>query len=159
GFASGPQSTKGVAFEKYFAVRGIHIERLNLRVPSFEHLRLSAMIDTVRAAITDNAIIIGSSLGGLTAAPVAERRPRVRAIVLLAPAFQLVARWREQLGHELDEWRAYGSRMVTDFTTGGTSRIDYGFIEDVETIDVGYPEVRVPTLILHGTGDDVVPIE
>ena len=40
GFASGPQSTKGVAFDKHFAARGRAIERLNLRVPSFEHLRL-----------------------------------------------------------------------------------------------------------------------
>jgi hypothetical protein len=159
GFASGPQSTKGVAFEKHFAARGIAIERMNLRVPSFEHLRLSAMIDTVQAAIADSEIIIGSSLGGLTAARVAERDPRVRALVLMAPAFQLVARWREQLGAEWDAWRARGWREVADYTTGAMSKIDFGFVEDVEAVDVGYPDVRVPTLILHGTGDDVVPIE
>jgi hypothetical protein len=159
GFASGPQSTKGVAFEKHFAARGIAIERMNLRVPSFEHLRLSAMIDTVRAAIADSEIIIGSSLGGLTAARVAERDPRVRALVLMAPAFQLVARWREQLGAEWDAWRARGWREVADYTTGAMSKVDFGFVEDVEAVDVGYPDVRVPTLILHGTGDDVVPIE
>jgi len=27
------------------------------------------------------------------------------------------------------------------------------------TIDVGYPDVRVPTLIMHGIDDDVVSIE
>ncbi len=159
GFASGPQSTKGVAFEKHFAPRGIAIERLNLRVPSFEHLRLSAMISTVRAAIDDSAIVIGSSLGGLTAARVAERDPRVRAVILMAPAFQLVARWRESLGAEWEAWRASGTREVADYTTGGMSTIDFGFVEDVEAVDVGYPDVRVPTLILHGTGDEVVPIE
>jgi pimeloyl-ACP methyl ester carboxylesterase len=160
GFASGPQSTKGVAFENHFAARGIAITRMNLRVPSFEHLRLSAMIDTVRAAIDDSgAILIGSSLGGLTAARVAERDPRVRATILLAPAFQLVARWREQLGTEWDEWRARGWREVPDYTTGGMAKIDFGFVEEVETVDVGYPDVRVPTLVLHGTGDEVVPIE
>src|SRR5689334_15793915 len=98
GFASGPMSTKGVAFEKHFAARGIAIERMNLRVPSFERLRLSAMIDTVSAALVDRTVLIGSSLGGLTAARVAERDPRVHAVILLAPAFQLVARWRGQLG-------------------------------------------------------------
>lgn len=159
GFASGPQSTKGVAFEKHFAAKGIAIERMNLRVPSFEHLRLSAMLATVHAAITDSAILIGSSLGGLTAARVAERDPRVRAVILMAPAFQLVARWREQLGAEWDTWRATGWREVADYTTGKLAKIDFGFVEDVEAIDVGYPDVRVPTLILHGTGDDVVPIE
>jgi uncharacterized protein len=159
GFASGPQSTKGVAFDNHFAARGIAIERLNLRVPSFEHLRLSAMIDTVRAAIDDSAILIGSSLGGLTAARVAERDPRVRAMILMAPAFQLVARWREQLGAEWDAWRASGFREVPDYTTGGMAKVDFGFVEDVEAVDVGYPDVRVPTLILHGTGDEVVPID
>jgi uncharacterized protein len=160
GFASGPQSKKGVEFERHFAPRGIPIERLNLRVPSFEHLRLSAMIETVRAAIGDDrAIVIGSSLGGLTAARVAERDDRVRALILLAPAFQLVARWREQLGAEWDQWRTNGVREVADYTTGGMSKIDFGFVEDVEAVDVGYPDVRVPTLILHGINDDVVPIE
>jgi pimeloyl-ACP methyl ester carboxylesterase len=159
GFASGPGSTKGVAFENHFAARGIAIERMNLRVPSFEHLRLSVMIDTVRAAIGDSAILIGSSLGGLTAARVAERDPRVRAVILLAPAFQLVARWREQLGAEWDDWRTRGWREVADYTTGGTAKIDFGFVEDVEAVDIGYPDVRVPALVMHGTGDEVVPVD
>ncbi|HEY5946803.1 MAG TPA: YqiA/YcfP family alpha/beta fold hydrolase [Kofleriaceae bacterium] len=159
GFASGPQSKKGVAFEQHFAPRGLPIQRMDLRVPSFEHLRLSAMIETVLAAVTDNTVLIGSSLGGLTAARVAERDPRVRALILMAPAFQLVERWREQLGAEWDAWRARGFREVPDYTTGGMSKVDFGFVEDVEAIDVGYPDVRVPTLIFHGSHDEVVPIQ
>jgi len=159
GFASGPMSKKGVAFEQYFAPKGIAIERLNLRVPSFEHLRLSAMIETTRAAIREPAILIGSSLGGLTAARVAERDDRVHALVLLAPAFQLANRWRESLGEGYDSWQASGWRAVVDYTTGKTAKVDFGFIEDAHAIDIGFPEVRVPTLILHGVNDDVVPIE
>lgn len=159
GFASGPQSKKGVEFDKHFAARGIAIERMNLRVPSFEHLRLSAMIDTVRAALGEWSIVIGSSLGGLTAARVAERDGRVQGLILLAPAFQLARRWKQQLGAEWDAWKASGWREVADYTTGGMSKIDFGFVEDVEAVDVGYPDVRVPTLILHGIHDDVVPIE
>ena len=135
GYASGPQSIKGVAFEQHFAPRGIAIERLDLRVPSPEHLRLSAMIDVVRARLADDTIVIGSSLGGLTAARVAEREARVKALVLMAPAFQLAARWR------------------------GQPDVDPEFLADVAAIDVGWPDVRVPALILHGVRDDVVPIE
>jgi uncharacterized protein len=162
GFASGPQSTKGVAFEDYFAARGRSIERLNLRVPSFEHLRLSTMIETVRDAIGgagERAVLIGSSLGGLTAARVAEGDPRVVALVLLAPAFQLVERWRAILGDAWDAWQTTGWREVTDYTTGQPGRVDFGFVEDAEVADVGWPDVRVPTLILHGTRDDSVPVE
>jgi uncharacterized protein len=161
GFASGPNSKKGVAFAEHFAARGIAIERLDLRVPSFEHLRLSAMIDEARAAIGgpgERAIVLGSSLGGLTAARLAEQESRVRALVLLAPAFQLAERWRESLGEAFEDWRRTGWREVHDYTTGGTARVDFGFVEDAAAVDLGFHEVRVPTLLLHGTGDDVVPI-
>jgi pimeloyl-ACP methyl ester carboxylesterase len=158
GFASGPRSTKGLAFERHFAGRA-EVERLDLRVPSFEHLRLSRMIEVVRATLRDGDVVIGSSLGGLTAARVAERDARVTRLVLLAPAFQLIARWRAQLGAAWDDWKRTGWREVTDYTTGAAARVDFGFVEDVAEIDVGWPDVRVPTLILHGRGDDVVPVE
>jgi pimeloyl-ACP methyl ester carboxylesterase len=158
GFASGPQSTKGVAFERHFAPLGIAIERMDLRVPSFEHLRLSAMIEKVRDAIAGKTVLIGSSLGGLTAARVAAGESRVVGLVLLAPAFQLAQRWREALGPAWDDWQRMGWREVTDYTTGKPARVDFGFVEDAERVDVGFPDVRCPTLILHGTRDDTVPI-
>ena len=162
GFASSRASAKGMAFERHFAARGTTIERLDLRVPSLAHLRLSAMIDVVRAAIGgehDRAVVIGSSLGGLTAARVAERDARVCGLVLLAPAFQLVRRWQDQLGPAWDDWRTTGWREVHDHAAGGPARVDFGFVEDARAIDAGWPDVRVPTLILHGTHDDVVPVE
>jgi pimeloyl-ACP methyl ester carboxylesterase len=159
GFGSGPSSTKGTAFADHYARRDVAIDRLDLRVPSAVHLRLSAMIETAGAAITNQAIVIGSSLGGLTAARLAERDPRVVALVLLAPAFQLVARWREQLGPAWETWQRTGWREVLDHTTGLPARIDFAFTEDVAAIDVGFPDVRVPTLVLHGRADDAVPID
>ncbi len=162
GFASGPQSNKGVAFAAHFAQRGITFDRLNLRVPSFEQLRLSAMIEVAARAIggpDDRAVVVGSSLGGLTAARLAERDPRVTKLVLLAPAFQLMARWEQILGPAFDAWRTTGWREVLDYTTQKPARVDFGFIEDASAIDVGFPDIKVPTLILHGTRDDSVPIE
>jgi uncharacterized protein len=159
GFASGPHSAKAVAYATHYAQRGVGIDRLDLRVPSLEHLRLSAMITAVQQAIgdpRDRAVVIGSSLGGLTAARVAERDPRVTAIVLLAPAFQLIARWRELPGW--DDWRRLGWREIHDYKTNRPARIDFGFADEAMAIDVGYPDVRVPTLILHGADDEIVSI-
>lgn len=149
-------------FAEHYATRGIDVDRLDLRVPSFEHLRLSAMLDVAQRALgapTDRAVVFGSSLGGLTAARLAERDPRVTALVLLAPAFQLVERWRTALGDGFAEWQRTGWREVLDYTTNQLARVDFGFVEDVAAIDVGFPDVQVPTLILHGKHDDVVPIE
>jgi len=161
GFASGRDSKKGVALAKHFAARGIVLDRLDLRVPSFEHLRLSAMIDTVRGAIggaDERAVVLGSSLGGLTAARVAEQDPRVVALVLLAPAFQLVTRWRARVGEAAwREWEESGWLEVDDHATAGRSRVDFDFVRDVARVDATpFPEVRVPTLVVHGTHDEVV---
>ncbi|MFY1831008.1 YqiA/YcfP family alpha/beta fold hydrolase, partial [Myxococcus fulvus] len=101
GFASGPDSTKGLALSKHFAARGVHVERLNLRVPSFEELRLSAITDTVRAALggkQERVVLLGSSLGGLTAARIAAEDARVCGLVLLAPAFHVVPQLRKRMG-------------------------------------------------------------
>lgn len=155
GFASGPSSSKGTGFKRRFP----HAELLNLRQPSFEHLRLSAMIEHVQQTLRGPAYLVGSSLGGLTAARVAERDPRVERLVLLAPAFQIMARWQTQLGPAWDDWKRTGWREVTDFTTNQPAKVDFGFAEDALAVDVGFPDVRVPTLIIHGLGDDTVPVE
>ncbi len=163
GFGSGPNSYKGVAFTEHYATKGIAIERLNLRVPSLEHLRVSQMIATAQAALgapDDTAVVFGSSLGALTASRLAAKDARVEKLVLLAPAFHLIARWREMLGPELDVWRETGWREFMDYTTKQMARIDFGFMEDAALVEAaGEPDVRAPTLIIHGTNDDTVPVE
>lgn len=165
GFASGPSSAKGVATAEHYAARGISVERLNLRVPSFEHLRVSAMISHARQAIggpQDRAVLLGSSLGAYVAARVAEGDPRVCALVLLAPAFRLFERWRKRVGEEAwNAWKQTGWQEVDDYAEKKRARVDFGFVEDARVIDArnsGSPDVRVPTLIVHGARDSTVDI-
>jgi uncharacterized protein len=162
GFASGPGSKKGTAV----AGRLGGVELLDLRVPSIERLSLAAMIATARAAIggpRDRAVLIGSSLGGLAAARLAEDDPRVCMLILLAPAFRFAERWRARLGADgWARWMETGWLETHDHATGGTARIHADFAREAEGLDAagdGWPDVRVPTVILHGTRDDVVPIE
>lgn len=165
GFASSPGSTKARAFSEDFAARGVCIERLDVRVPSMEHLRLSAMIGHVREQIgepRDRAVLIGSSLGGLTACRVAEDDARVFALVLMAPAFRMVERWRERLGSDWELWQKRGWLEVDDHATHQKVRVDFGFAEDAARVDAsgdGWPDVRVPVLIVHGTRDEVVDVD
>jgi uncharacterized protein len=165
GFASGPQSTKGVWLAEHCARKGIHLERLNLRQPSLERLRMSAMMRTVRAAIggeRDRAVVLGSSLGGLTACRVAEEDARVCALVLLAPAFRIVEQMRRRLGEPaMRQWEETGWRETEDHAEKRLARVDFGFIQELEVLEArggGWPDVRVPTLLVHGRADDTTDI-
>lgn len=165
GFASGPNSAKGVATAHHFAARGVPVERLSLRLPSFEHLRVSAMIEHVKRTIggpSERVVLFGSSLGGYVASRVAAEDARVCSLVLLAPAFRLFERWRRRLGDDWQKWQRTGWLEVDDHAEKRRSRVDFGFVEDAESLDAkdsGSPDVRVPVLIVHGTRDDTVDIE
>ncbi len=168
GFASGPASMKGLCVSAHFSEVGIEVERLNLRRPALETLRLTAGMAHVREEIGGpraRAVLFGSSLGGLTAARVAETDPRVVALVLLAPAFRFAERWRKNLGEAaFGDYRRSGSIEIEDHHENRMTRVDYGFFEDALAVDAhgngnGLPDLRVPTLVVHGTRDTVVGID
>lgn len=165
GFASGPESSKGVALSEHYARQGIELRRLNLRQPSFEHLRLSAMLRTVREAMggeRERAVLFGSSLGGLAACRVAEEDARVCALVLLAPALRGGAQMRRLVGAQgMRRWEETGWLELEDHAEKRLARVDFGFVQDLEALDArgeGWPDVRVPTLIIHGRQDGTVDI-
>ncbi len=163
GFASGPSSTKGRTLAADFGRHGVEVERLDLRVPSLAHLRPSAMIERVLATIGEGPVVlVGSSLGGLTAARVAARSPAVKALVLMAPAFRFVERWRERLG-EVGwlAWHTDGWLAIHDHAEKREARVDVGFAEDalaLDALDDGWPPPVVPTWIVHGRADDTVDV-
>ncbi len=163
GFASSPESRKARVFERFFEERGALVDRLDLRKPNMEELRISAMMAHVRTHIggdADRAVLVGSSLGGLTAARVAARDARVCALFLLAPAFRIAARWKARLGEAAYRaWEETGGIDVDDHATGGKSRVHFPFVEELVALDAeddGLPDVRVPTFIVAGRHDDVV---
>lgn len=170
GFASGPSSAKARAFQVWGEARGLPIEALDLRVPSFERLRLSAIEARVREAIDASAgvggavdraraVLIGSSLGGLAACRVAEADPRVCALFVMAPAFRLAERWRARLGEAAwAAWQRDGTLEVDDHVSKQKARVEFGFVEELAS-DQGLPDVRVPTCVVHGSRDEVVDID
>jgi uncharacterized protein len=120
----------------------------------------------VKAAIggpRDRVVLFGSSLGGLTASRVAEDDARVAALVLLAPAFRLLERWRARLGETA--WRAWAESdalEIDDYAEKKKTTVDFGFTRDLALVDEpndGWPDVRVPTLVVHGRRDETVDVE
>ena len=94
--------------------------------------------------------LVGSSLGGLVSAHVAAIKPDIVCrLALLAPAFGLMAKLGERLDPE--------GRLSTN--DGVSFEVEPRVLKDAQELDEqGLPErLQVPTLVVHGTADDVIP--
>jgi len=164
GFASSPQSRKAVGFAAHAEAQGHTVQRLDCRQPSMERLSLEAIVSHAQGALAAAgrpAWVVGSSLGGLAALHLALRESRVLGLLLLAPAFGLVPRWRERLGPDAWEtWQRTGTISVDDHARGAPSNVHHAFISEVEAMEAarGGALATVRTTIVHGTRDDVVPV-
>jgi predicted esterase YcpF (UPF0227 family) len=161
GFASSPYSTKAQFIYSRFANKNAFMEIPDLNQNDFSNLTLTRQIKQVSSLLplTDTTII-GSSLGGLTAAWVGEKYLQVKQLVLLAPAFGFLSRWLERLGEEeVKQWQEKGSLLVYHHGEKRTMPINYAFITDTRQYDDKNLQRPIPTLILHGKQDEIVPIE
>lgn len=166
GFASSPQSAKAQAMRSRFTALGIDLAIPDLNQGGFSHLTLSRQIQQVSALIlaqSEPTILIGSSLGGLTAAWVAQQpalTERIEKLVLLAPAFAFLAQWLPRLGpDQLEAWRSEGTLPVYHYSEQRTLPLHYNFITDAQGYDDNALDAEIPTLILHGTRDETISIE
>jgi uncharacterized protein len=162
GFASSPQSTKARFFAEKFAQSGIPFEAPALDSGDFQNLTVSAQIQIVDAAActSERPVLMGSSLGGYLAALYAARHPAaVDRLILLAPAFRFLERWRARLTvAELDQWKQQGWAPIYHYGAKADQRLGYQFLEDAEKLDP-VPDFHQRALILHGTEDKVVPYQ
>ena len=158
GFASSARSSKGVFLAERLAPRGIHLERPDLNAPSFADLTVTDALAAFRSLGPGPWRLVGSSLGGYLAARFAELYPsEVDRLVLLCPGFGLPARWQQLMGPEaFARWERDGRATFPD-GTGQPVPVHFGFVTDARR-HPDAPEVRCPTLILHGVADAVVPI-
>jgi pimeloyl-ACP methyl ester carboxylesterase len=162
GFASGPASVKGLALERRFAAIGVPLRRVDLTPgeQGFERSTpLTMLAEAERALDGDPGVrfVMGSSLGGLLAAALAARRPRVERLVLLAPAFRLHERWIARTAPgELARWRA-GGLEVDHFASGRRRRLGWAFLEEAARLPP-FPAVAAPALCLAGRRDELVPL-
>ena len=165
GFASGPSSFKGTELAKRFADRGLNLHLPDLNIPCFAQLTCSGALASFDRFTDEHGptsarwSLIGSSLGGYLAARWAELHPeRVEHLVLLCPGFDLPSRWARLFSVEtLQRWKEKGSIPVVD-AAGRLVKLHHDFFLDA-CEHPPYPEVPCPTLILHGSRDEMVPIE
>jgi hypothetical protein len=142
---------------------GISLEVPDLNQGDFSHLTITRQLRQVEALFPLDGTpitLIGSSLGGLTSAWLGQQHSQVQRLVLLAPAFGFLAHWLPKLGEEqLRKWQTSGYLSVEHYGEGRSLPLHYAFIEDAHQYQET-PLLRpVPTLILHGRRDEVIPIE
>jgi uncharacterized protein len=158
GFSSSPDSGKGRFVRDRLAERGARLAIPDLNQPAFRDLTVTRMLGQVDGLLDqDPAVLFGSSLGGYTAALWSARHPgRVRALVLLAPAFDLAERWKRRTGpEELRRWRERGYALLDHYAWGRKEPLSIGFLDDADRYEP-FPLPDAPTLVLQGLRDDVV---
>ena len=84
---------------------------------------------------------------------------KLQKLVLLAPAFQFVQRWPEEIGpRQGSRWESTGRFEVFHYGEGRPRNIGWNLIADGRKYDAE-PSFSQPALIFHGTNDIVVPPE
>ncbi len=157
GFASSPLSKKATIVVPPLRRRGWSVSVPDLNEDDFTHLTISRALRRVRRLLRDRTIIIGSSLGGYLAALLQRDEPRVVATVLMAPAFEFADRIQTRYGEDtVRAWAETGTTEVEHYGYGRQAEIGYGLLEDARH-HPGRPALNVPTYILQGRNDDVVP--
>ena len=159
GFASGPASTKAQLVRARLAALGHDLLIPDL-APDFTHQTVTSQLAIAEALLGPApAIVMGSSLGGYLAALIAARHPeRVRALVLLAPAFGFVSRWEAQLGPEvMAHWRRHGVMPVMHYGREREELLSVDLLTDARRYP-DEPDPPTPALVIAGRFDDAVPL-
>ena len=160
GFASNPYSAKARYIRDRFLEKHIPLSVPDLNQNNFSELTLTRQIDQVSQEFKDVPVtLIGSSLGGLTAAWLGEKYPQIERLVLLAPAFGFLSHYLTRLGSEaVQNWQESGFLSVYHYAEKRSLPLSYQFVLDSQNYADQALRRSIPTLILHGQQDEVIPL-
>jgi esterase/lipase len=128
----------------------------------FEEMRISKQVEELNAAyqrlikekeINKNRIgIFAHSLGTVVACVFQMKYKKVKTLILAAPALnqeRLIKKWYKK--SEIEKWKRQGYLDTEKF------RIGIGYLEEAVDYTQILPEIKIPTLILHGEKDEDIP--
>jgi pimeloyl-ACP methyl ester carboxylesterase len=160
GFASSPDSAKARFIRDRFLEKQIALSVPNLNQNNFSELTLTRQINQVSQEFSDGPVtLIGSSFGGLTAAWLGEKYPQIERLILLAPAFGFLYHYLARLGPEaVQNWQESGFLSVYHYAEKRSLPLSYQFVLDSQNYSDHALRRSIPTLILHGQQDEVIPL-
>ena len=162
GFASSAGSAKAAMLHQAMGERAASFTVPELDGGDFPNLTMDRWLDRAADAVAMAAdddrpvLVMGSSLGGYTAALLAaERRiPRAGALLLIAPAFGFTDHWAGLLGADgIAQWRRDGSRPFYHYGAERELPLTSAFLESCEHLPAIPAAASCPTTIVHGRRD------
>lgn len=172
GFLSSKNSTTNRTLTRLLNERGLPTMRFDFfghgeSEGLFEDITVSLAVGQARAAI-DFVIgkghrrigLVGSSFGGLVGIHVVAQRREIACLALKCPVVDFAEELRLEFGpQELDRWKT--TDTIPDILGGAKRvRLKYGLYEDCLR-QVAYEpaaQIKVPTLIVQGDCDELVPL-
>jgi pimeloyl-ACP methyl ester carboxylesterase len=171
GFASGPQSNKAQFFKKRFDALNIPFDIYDYipDIDSFMNMKSSLLLRNFHSYLkryyseTNNLILFSSSFGGLISSWYACLHPsKIKKLILMAPALGFSAKWIIKLFDiPLNVWKKQGFVSVYHYRYDQKIPLKYSFLEDLLSNpppDIETLQIPIPTLVLHGEFDEVVPL-
>ncbi|MFB2934413.1 YqiA/YcfP family alpha/beta fold hydrolase [Aerosakkonemataceae cyanobacterium BLCC-F154] len=163
GFASSPNSAKANYLRDRFNQIQIPLTIPDLNQSDFTHLTMTRQLHQVRTIFPPSptpVTLIGSSFGGLTSAWLGETELQCQKLVLLAPAFTFLSLWLSALGEKtVKSWHTEGFLPVYHYGEKRSLPLSYDFVTDLKQYSETDIKRQIPTLIIHGINDGVIPIQ
>lgn len=134
----------------------------------FENVTVSEAVDDIIQSIEfiksmgyEKIGLIGGSFGGIASIMASSKSKDLKFLVLKSP----VSNYEDKQAavespEKLEKWKKEGFSYYEKYD-GSKLRLKYSFVEDFKNNN-GYaaaPNIRVPTLIIHGDADESVPVE
>ncbi|HZX11412.1 MAG TPA: alpha/beta fold hydrolase [Acidobacteriota bacterium] len=173
GFSSSKDGRTYLGLEAILNRKGVSIFRFDFfghgeSQGLFENITTSEAVDDVLNAIEflrksgyTKIGLMGSSFGGLASLLAASQSGVPYVLVLKSPVSDYKGMaLTQKSGSEIQNWKETG---VMEFKSANNEkiRLGYAFYEEAKNIRVyeAAPNIKVPTLIVHGEMDETVPVE
>lgn len=173
GFTTSKNNSTGIKLEQVLNKENIATFRFDFfghgeSKGDFSEITISRAVDSILRSIEyleslgySKIGLFGSSFGGISSIIASSKISDLSLLVLKSPVSDyLEVETMRRSEEDIKEWRDKGY-VIHINSKGEEKKLDYSFFEDIKNNN-GYEHaenIKIPTLIVHGDKDDIVPIE